>query len=78
MSLSAECQTQKKIKALRRGNGTKFVNKALEKFLKGHGIMRQLTVPYTIQQNGVAERLNRTIIEMARCMIVSSRMNESL
>ncbi|XP_049318346.1 uncharacterized protein LOC105224069 isoform X1 [Bactrocera dorsalis] len=73
-----ECQTEKRIKMLRSDNGTEFVHNAFNKFLKEHGIVRQLTVPYTPQQNGVAERLNRTLIEMARCMVVSSGVNESL
>lgn len=42
-----------------------------------NGIQRQLTVPYTPQQNGVAERANRTLVEMARCMLVHSKLDES-
>lgn len=49
-----------------------------QKFLSENGIKRQLTVPYTLQQNGVAERANRTLVEMARSMIIHSGVNESL
>uniref|UniRef100_W8AUM1 Retrovirus-related Pol polyprotein from transposon TNT 1-94 n=1 Tax=Ceratitis capitata TaxID=7213 RepID=W8AUM1_CERCA len=74
----AERQTGKKLKILRSDNGTEFVNNAFDDFLKENGILRQLTVPYTPQQNGVAERMNRTLIEMARCMMLSAGAEESL
>lgn len=73
-----ECQTGKKIKVLRSDNGTEFVNNNFDTYLKQHGIVRQLTVPYTPQQNGVAERFNRTLVEMARSMLVASNLDESL
>ena len=38
-------------------------------FFIDKGIMHQCTVPYTPQQNGVAQRKNRTLLEMARCMV---------
>lgn len=40
------------------------------------GIEHQLTVRYTPQQNGVAERTNRTIVETARCLIQEAKLNE--
>ena len=40
-------------------------------FCESCGIKRQLTAPHTPQQNGVAERKNRTAVEMARCMLKS-------
>lgn len=73
-----ERQTGKKLKVLRSDNGTEFVNNAFDDYLKNNGILRQLTVPYTPQQNGVAERFNRTLIEMARCMLVGSNLGEHL
>ncbi|CAD7000956.1 unnamed protein product [Ceratitis capitata] len=73
-----ERQTENNINILRSDNGTEFVNTAFDKYLKEEGIVRQLTVPYTPQQNGVAERFNHTLIEMARCMMVSSAADESL
>ena len=65
----AEKQTGKCVKALRSDNGTEFTNNAMSSFLKEKGILRQLTAPYTPQQNGVSERKNRTIVESARCML---------
>jgi transposase InsO family protein len=38
------------------------------------GILRQLTIPYTPQQNGVAERRNRTLLEMIRSMMVQANL----
>ena len=46
-------------------------------FLQMNGIQRKLTVPYTLEQNGVAERKNRTLAEMARCMMIQSKLPPS-
>ena len=65
-------QTGAKVKSLQSDNGKEYCNKEFDAYLKEHGIKRRLTVPYTPQQNGVAERKNRTLVEMARCMILQS------
>ena len=65
----AENQSGHTIKAFRSDNGGEFISKAFRRFLKKHGIERQPSIPYTPEQNGVAERANRTIVEMARSMI---------
>jgi hypothetical protein len=54
---------------LRSDNGTEFVNKEVTRICTLNGIMHQRTVPYSPQQNGVAERMNRTIMEKARSML---------
>jgi transposase InsO family protein len=64
-----ETQSDHKIKVLRSDNGGEYVSQAFQEFLKTHGIVHQTSTPYTPQQNGVAERANRTIVEMARSMI---------
>lgn len=74
----AERQTGEKLKILRSDNGTEFVNNIFDEYLKANGILRQLTVPYTPQQNGAAERLNRTLLEMARCMLLGAGLEQSL
>ena len=57
------------IKVLRSDQGGEFTSDLFEMFCKEHGIIHQLTPPYTPQLNGVAERKNRTILDMARSMI---------
>jgi len=58
-----------KIKTFQLDNGRKFVSKKFDNFLHECGIQRQTSAPYTPQQNGVAERANRTIMECAKNMI---------
>uniref|UniRef100_A0A0K8UDK8 Retrovirus-related Pol polyprotein from transposon TNT 1-94 n=1 Tax=Bactrocera latifrons TaxID=174628 RepID=A0A0K8UDK8_BACLA len=73
-----ERQTERKIKCMRSDNGLEFVNKRFDNLFKECGIKRQLTVPYSPQQNGVAERMNRTIVEMARTMMAYANIPEML
>lgn len=73
-----ERQTSRKIKVIRSDNGREFVNGQFNEYLEKNGIIRELTVPYTPQQNGVAERANRTIVEMSRAMLLQSGLDESL
>src|SRR4051812_3159672 len=68
-------QTGKRIKALRSDNGGEYILKNFERYLKSHGIQHQVTVPYTPEQNGVAERANRTIVESARSMLYAREMH---
>uniref|UniRef100_W8AQ86 Retrovirus-related Pol polyprotein from transposon TNT 1-94 n=1 Tax=Ceratitis capitata TaxID=7213 RepID=W8AQ86_CERCA len=75
---SAEKQTGRKIKSVRSDNGREFVNSEFEKYLSERGIRHQTTVAYSPQQNGVAERANRTIVEMARCMINESKLPQTM
>src|ERR1041385_4311860 len=58
-----------KIKHIRSDNGTEFKNIGVEEFLDDLGIIHEFSAPYTPQQNGVVERKNRTLIEMARTML---------
>ena len=57
------------IQKLRSDNGKEYTSNQFNQFCEEAGIEHQLTAPYTPQQNGVSERKNRTIFEMARCMI---------
>ncbi|GKD93713.1 putative ribonuclease H-like domain-containing protein, partial [Tanacetum coccineum] len=50
-------------------NGTEFKNSEMNQFCKMKGIKREFSVARTPQQNGVAERKNRTLIEAARTML---------
>jgi transposase InsO family protein len=64
----AQNESDAKIKNIRSDNGTEFKNTHVEDFLNEEGIKHEFSAPYTSQQNGVAERKNRTLIEMARTM----------
>ena len=64
-----ENQTEKKIKRLRTDNGLEFCSSEFDEFCKDEGIARHRTVRDTPQQNGVAERMNQTLLERARCML---------
>jgi hypothetical protein len=61
--------TRRKIKVLRSDNGGEYTSKEFINFCIEAGIKKELTVPYNPQQNGVAERKNRTIIEATKAMI---------
>ncbi|GJU65296.1 retrovirus-related pol polyprotein from transposon TNT 1-94 [Tanacetum coccineum] len=54
-------------------NGIEFVNKDLTDYYERVGIFYQKTVPRTLQQNGVVERQNRTLVEAARTMLIFSK-----
>ena len=65
---SKELQTGYKIKAVRTDGGSEY------KSINFSGITQQMSAPYTQHQNGVSERLNRTLITMARCMLMHARL----
>lgn len=71
-----ENQVDKKVKYLRTDNGLEFCNKAFNEFCKKEGITRHRTCTYTPQQNGVAERMNRTLMEKVRCLLNESGLGE--
>ncbi|GKC83043.1 putative ribonuclease H-like domain-containing protein, partial [Tanacetum coccineum] len=62
-----------KVKVIRCDNGTEFKNRKMNQFYEMKGILRQYSVARTPQQNGVAERRNRTLIEAARTMLADSK-----
>nr|GEW92652.1 putative ribonuclease H-like domain-containing protein [Tanacetum cinerariifolium] len=63
-----------KVKIIRCDNETEFKNKEMNQFCKTKGIRREFSVARTPQQNGVAERKNRTLIGEARTMLVDSKL----
>ncbi|KAF1318429.1 Integrase catalytic core protein, partial [Globisporangium splendens] len=65
----AETQTGKRVKVLRSDNGGEYASSKFAAFCRDRGIVQQFTPPYTPQLNGVAERMNRTLVESARCML---------
>ncbi|GJR62252.1 putative ribonuclease H-like domain-containing protein [Tanacetum coccineum] len=67
-----ENQLNQKVKTIRSDNGTEFKNKDVIEFCGLKGIKREYNNARTLQQNGVAERKNRTLIEAARTMLADS------
>ncbi|GJR94486.1 putative ribonuclease H-like domain-containing protein [Tanacetum coccineum] len=63
-----------RVKVIRCDNGTEFKNRVMNQFCEMKGIKREFSVARTPQQNGVAERKNRTLIEAARTMLVDSKL----
>jgi transposase InsO family protein len=64
-----ENQTGRRIRVLRSDNGGEYTSKEFVEYCAAEGIKKELTVPYNPQQNGVAERKNRTIVGATRAMI---------
>jgi transposase InsO family protein len=64
-----EKQTERKVKCLRTDNGLEYCNKEFNEFCSKEGIVRHRTCTGTPQQNGVAERMNRTLCDRARSML---------
>ena len=62
------------IKTLRSDNGREFVNSEMTRFCKEKGVIHQTSCTYTLEQNGVAERKNRTILEMTRAIMIDSKV----
>ena len=63
-----------KLKAVQSDNGGEYISKEMKEWLCENGILHRLTVPYCPEQNGIAERMFRTITEMARCMLIHASM----
>lgn len=63
---------------IRSDQGGEYLNKIFDCFLKDNGILKQHTTGYKPQQNGVAERKNRSLMEMARCMLIDARLPNTL
>jgi transposase InsO family protein len=65
----AQNEFDAKVKKIRSDNGSEFKNTQVEDYLDQEGIKHEFLPPYTSQKNGVAERKNRTLIELARTML---------
>ena len=68
----AEIQNQfgVSIRTFRSDNAREYLSSPFQQFMKSHGIIHQTSCPYTSQQNGVAERKNRHLIETARTLLI--------
>ena len=63
-----------KLKTLRSDNGGEYTSAEFTAYLKKEGVRHELTVPKTPQQNGVAERMNRTLVESVRSMLSDAKL----
>lgn len=73
-----EKQTGRLIKSVRTDNAAEYVGGVFAKIVRESGIMHQTSVARCPQQNGIAERKNRTLVEMARCMLNESGLPDSV
>ena len=69
-----ENKTDLRGRAIRTDNGGEYTSQYFKKFFAGKGIAHQLTNLYTPEQNGVSERLNRTLVESTRSMLIHAKM----
>ncbi|GJY83817.1 putative ribonuclease H-like domain-containing protein, partial [Tanacetum coccineum] len=72
--IEIENQLDHNVKVIRCDNGTEFKNSVMNQFCEIKEIKREFSVARTPQQNGVAERRNRTLIEASRIMLVNSKL----
>ena len=75
---SVQTQYGAMVKVLRSDNGTEYTNRAFAEYLSSQGIQHQTTCPYTPAQNGVAERKNRHLLEVARSMMIAMNVPKHL
>ena len=66
---SVERQSGLRLKVFRTDGGGEFNSKEVMEFCESKGIHHEVITPYTPQHNGVAERRNRMLLDMCRCMI---------
>ena len=70
-------KSKEEIKSIRTDNGGEYISREFKSYLEDRGIHHQLTIAYTPQQNGVAERMNRTLIDLVRSMLHHASMPKS-
>ena len=73
-----ENQCGAKVKCVRTDRGSEYCNTALSTYFKSKGIRHETTAPYSPQQNGAAERLNRTLFERIRAMLDEAGLPKTL
>lgn len=75
--LEVEKESSHKVKMLRTDRGGEFISRLFTEFCEEEGVKRQLTAPYTPQQNGVVERRNRTVLGVTRSVLKAMEVPES-
>lgn len=69
-----EKKTGHQIKTLRTDNGLEYTGPEFDEYLAQQGIRREKSAPFSPQSNGISERVNRTLIEMARCLLIQANL----
>ena len=72
--VAAEVESGRRLQAFRSDRGGEFNSGAFVFFCNQHGIKHNTTAPYSPLQNGVVERHNQTVVEMARCLLKSMQV----
>jgi transposase InsO family protein len=72
-----ENQIGKRLKAVRSDRGEEFMSGDFKEFYDKHGIKREYTIPRNPQKNGVVERQNRTVQQMARSMMNEKNIGQT-
>lgn len=75
--LMVENQTEKRVKCLRSDNRLEFCNQKMDNLCEESGIKRHKTCPYTPKQNDISLRMNRTIMDKVRAMLMETGLDES-
>ena len=73
-----ETQTGQQLRTVRTYRGGEHLNHRLGEYLSSKGVLHQTTAPYTPEQNGAAERLNRTLVERVRAMLLGAGLDQKL
>ena len=73
-----ETQTGQKLQKVRTDRGGEYLNTELDGYYKSKGVVHQTTALYTPEQNGVAERFNRTLMERVRAMLLDAKLDKEL
>ena len=67
-------QYNKEIKWVRLDNGGEYGSSELNTYIESKGLLFQPTVPYSPESNGVAERINRTLISKVRAILIDAKI----
>ena len=72
-----ETQLERKIKRLRSDRGGEYFSKIFDDFCAEHGIIHERTPPYSVESNGIAERKNRTLIDLVNAMLDTAGLSKA-
>jgi hypothetical protein len=68
---------KKSVTAIHSDNGGEYIGKEFQDWMASRGILHKPTAPYTLEHNGVAERMNRFLLESASCMLLHAGLSGS-